>query len=411
MPPRKATKKRQRPASSSTTSASKRVRIAAAPEQPKASLLSIPFEIRQQILNRLLKLNEPVFYSPLSRRRKLWPEILTTCKQLRDEGEPILYGNTLGVQVGDDLSASITATGFSSVWVPILPKVLASRYNVGGENISDLPREVGRFTEIDIDFYAKRDAAGNDNRQVLRQAFATLAKEIDRRPNWRRINLSLHGEDFTNLTHPNIPAYAQQMPHIHLFQGPVGQHLSVYVLQPLLFLRDREWVYGDNVNSYMASKLRRCLQKSGPSENINEMLIVLESYVSGMAKIRTAIPEHAWGGDGSFSEDDFIATIQDRLERGCRSAVLAEDADRFARNRQIVLRMVALLNVWRHRCAYSADGVNLEEDKWSVKGSLTLVGGVSRQWKDDEKDSWQLREGARFMDVGIQILNLGDLPF
>jgi hypothetical protein len=67
----------------------------------RLTLLGLPVQTRKIILEILLKSSTPLWYGPkIYSKLRLSPKILQTCKQLRDEGNPILYSNEVGIGVG-----------------------------------------------------------------------------------------------------------------------------------------------------------------------------------------------------------------------------------------------------------------------------------------------------------------------
>jgi hypothetical protein len=317
------------------------------PEQPR-TLLNLPAEIRTQILKELLTTDEPMFYDadksqPLP---QLWPEVLRTCKQMEEEGKPLLYSNEVGIRIGfprpdGDLPWQ-DAAHCTGRWSH---KDVASAY-IMGHNLRLMDDEIAdRFSRISI--YIR--LGGETSMDSLRQGLEHVLSIMSYDPSvWSCIGVVFDGEDC--VVDDRLWKYYTGLDPTDE-ESEESRHLSSYVLQPLLRVRGRELGRCVGVTDSMADKIRRHMRMSGPVHGpvrrLEAMLDDLLLYC--MRLIANNGPEDYtdWVVDDPYNNArvDLPAMIERRLWRGCRGSNVCEDPVRFFRQRRIVLDMVRLLNV------------------------------------------------------------------
>ena len=375
-------KRRRKQATKASLTTSKRVKTESN-ALPSANLLSIAIELRTCILEDLLKSEEPIFFQPDRTHSQLWPAILQKCKQLHDEGDPILYSNSIGASVEEHpkpivyraMRKSIAPAPRQDPWAhkaPATATVFAQDHGFYGVLQGTLPRAMNKFSHITI--YVRP----HESKEGLRRGIELLTKTIDRHENWRQLKIVFEIKD--NLLDKEEDYRASQS-EIYA-SGPPGtnpQYLSSYILQPLARLRHRQTITCFGIQGSAAQRLQNCIEKSGPVLHLDETLGELEKYCLTITKMITTCEDDAYEiseacpynflpndneqiDDGlpskyslHRSEIDVVLSIRQRLRGGCRPAAVAEDSDRFFRQRHLVLRMTSLLNHLRVLAVHQQD--------------------------------------------------------
>lgn len=84
-------------------------------------LLDLPFEIRALVLGELLRDPDAILFEgdpgDAPRSQKLYTSIIRTCRQLREEGEAILYANTIKCVVGGHLWQSRSGSKHAPIFL------------------------------------------------------------------------------------------------------------------------------------------------------------------------------------------------------------------------------------------------------------------------------------------------------
>lgn len=339
-------------------------------------LLKLPLEIREQILGYLLTSPGPVFFqSKLPHRtdcehdsqidRPLWVNVLSTCKQLRDEGRKILYANTIGIQVGTE-----GACRDDPVETVVLGRRYAqsSTYTTSPETPLDLPTEVERFSRVHIDIYSNYYIAedpgtddsedempplDHDDRKLLYRAVCALTQVLARHSSWIDLTIELHGPDGLANTREDKP-----------------QLLWQSVLRPLTRLRGRRSVKLNNIRNPVALKLRELPLLSGPTILAEEMYNQLHSYYMSIIK-----PKVYWTGTRRRLEEKMLNLIRTRFLEGVTETLEEQDPHCFLEQRRIMLHTCSLLVVWRNAAIFDADHEAPDRSCFQVEGVTPVVGG------------------------------------
>jgi hypothetical protein len=160
------------------------------------NLLGLPIEVRALILRELLLLPEPVEFTSTQYQgitsdvwkeweaslppRKLFPEILCTCRQLNNEGDAILYSNTIMWRIGN--------ISDKDAWEE--ESIYTQPYR--GGRIRDLPailRDKIRSVHIELLVHT---AGPSWNVDELTHEAIELGEDFHRsKPKWERLSIQL----------------------------------------------------------------------------------------------------------------------------------------------------------------------------------------------------------------------------
>ncbi|KPI35979.1 uncharacterized protein AB675_10492 [Cyphellophora attinorum] len=406
------------------------------------TLLGLPEEVRKLILDYLLTCDEPLFYEKSKAIDKfygvrnptpsptLWPAILRACKQLRDEGERILYSNELGIRIDTEegnakLEGSADAhilkrASWGAEWS-------ASTSFLNSEPFRKATVVVGRFSRINL-----RIETGHLAKETLRVSILDVVHELCKHSNWKYLTVSLiaapqsHEGDYI-VGSERDPSTAK-IPRLYIYGGdhvaidtdglvhrsgttgenrvlwnqyPEPFYASMFILRPLLRLRNRELGACVSVAGGMAEKLRLQMKKAGGEYHLDLMPRDLERHCEVTLRMtgvrdcfntssktkrskdtaRDRTTNTTMLGDRDANEDDvaYFADVkqnnprkgvEDRLTYGCIPAAEAEDPTRFFAQRQIVLDMTRLIFDCMFLKVYKSDGPARESFQKELKQDM-----------------------------------------
>lgn len=351
------------------------------------SLMGLPYELRQKILQLLLKAESPIFFlhdqqtRGSSDERPLWPEITYCCRQLHDEGTPLLYSNIVGIRIGgpsDLLTTRIDAHMLGAAFHgPFWPE-------------HPLLSLLDRFSRIALairGYY--RD--GFDNRRSMRQGIGQLVSAIDKRPQWTEISIQVHEPPPQGAMNFNWdPDY------------------NTYILQPMLRLRNRSVVHIQGVEERLASNLRHDMALTGPSDIalLNDMFHLLSTMYDFMTKDAILSRDPVVRRQDNGVEHNILGILWRRFDYGVCEAYETANMSLFRTQRQILIQQLNLLHAWRAAAVFRADpddfrGTNSSSDERTVVADLvTSTDGARDTMPAFMTDRDEIR---RAMDVWDQI--------
>lgn len=358
-------------------------------------LLELPWEIRQIILRELLWQPDPIFFTSIDPRftgpmavrtiddpafedywinhrerngkdaRKFYPEILSVCKQLHEEGLPILYDNSVNCRIN-------SPEDFDRGWHHPSMIILGQRYGFPLDpqecSFTDLPRPVfEKMKKARVEVFASRawgDFAFLDVQGSVHHLVQTL-----RRSNWKNltIELKIHDE----------PDYQPQLEKdefmAEFFEEPPYRHR---LFNQFLYLRDCK-VSIIGAAPSLTSRLTQVMTSSSdacPVMDLDAMFADIERYV----EVSTWQDSFAWE-DNTEEEQEMIDQIQVSLDdlEGLRREV---DIDAFLRSRSSLLREVTEFLLFRQAAVFAHDPVGAP---YKPRGTTLMPDGGDQVWKSE----------------------------
>jgi hypothetical protein len=339
-------------------------------DKPEPSLLGIPIEIRLNILKQLLCSDGAIYFGAkrepsvldlddiLAPRNddasqasgsivverdlddyRFSPQILSTCSQLKREAHPLLYGNSIAAVVEP-----------SSGWPPggATLTILGRRY--GTDNVPQaITTHISRLV-IDV-LEDSDDFAPNSKIQALQSKVSELAKLIARTPAWTELKILYAGGH-------------------HRRSG--NDLTSSIVLQDMLWIRGRQGVKCFiPTNTVLARKLEHDLCLPGPSIFLSDMWIAFKDYSERALDLGAETQPQTWDDQ----QETMIEMIRERIRRGVESAYLAEDIERFQKQRHIAVSMLNLLNMQKLDKVLGDDEAEFSTGHRFRAGNMQIVGG------------------------------------
>jgi hypothetical protein len=351
-------------------------------DKPEPSLLGIPFEIRQHILKQLLCCDEAIYFGPrpdeveilnlddmlaprnddasqgsgnivveryLDSPHRFSPQILSTCSQLHREGHPLLYGNRVAAIV-------------EVRWPPAAANltILGHRYGV-----DSVPKAITTYiSRLTIEVLEDSDdfGLGHSRIDALQRKVSELAKLIARTPAWTDLEMTYKG-------HHDRPYENGRSDN---------NRISSIVMQDMLWVRGRRVVKcsipqnaGIPMNSVLCRKLEHNLCQPGPSIFLNDMWTAFKDYSDRTLDLGGQMRPRTW----DEQQETMIEMIRERIKRGVKSAYLAEDVERFQKQRHIAISMLNLLNMQKLDRVLGDDEADFSTDHRFRAGNLQIVGG------------------------------------
>ena len=270
----------------------------------KGSRLIHPLNASAQNEIRLLRSTPPA-------NRSLHPQILSTCKQLYQDGLDILYSNTVNCRIGS----------------PYLnpehrrPRVIILHPQYDGE-ISKLPAAiVQKMSKVHIQMFAHHQYGKRDQSLgLMKQGLGMLAFELRKAPQWQDITLEV----------------------IHVYKkgnsgeqgrSPADCARVERVLYPVQYVRHRTSVAITGLNDDFASKLSATMTSTNPFADLPLAADALDKYMTSVLQ-----PLIMGGGIAQFRN---VTTAISHARSVCEWAIRHEEPDRFISGRK---RIMALVN-------------------------------------------------------------------
>lgn len=331
------------------------------------SLLDPPAEIRRSILACLLISVKPIHwgYKPgydvdntdqsrsKSRSRHLppviapshqiWPEILSTCHILHQEGQDLLYENSLGVHMGLE-------EGFD------YHNLLINGLN-DTPSLTSIYSQLNRFSHIDVTLHSRLEdsypVARDDNRGQLYQELLNLSKMLARRTEWADLTIRLSGEDYDS-------SWANESCRDRF--GP--QSLAGYALLGIRWLRGRRSVSILGITASTTAAYLKNLVIPGPTIVLDGMLEQVRVNCDAARQIHNWIVD-LWPADQH--------PLQRRFEDGIRAACDADDVPRFLKQREIYCHLVSLIDMLVYADMFRDDGHFMGDKYFHYPAAPSLV--------------------------------------
>ncbi|KAK5050606.1 hypothetical protein LTR84_003888 [Exophiala bonariae] len=321
-------------------------------------LLELPWEIRQIILRDLLWLPEPVYFhsdetqytgSAAMRTvddpgyedywtnirenkgegaRKFYPEVLAVCKQLYEEGSPILYDNSVKCEVGNE------SDDFSSPFITM--HHLAERYGPSSEYELDLPESVlKKMRRAYIEVVTFSGEMGGEETYSYFQDVLEEFIDVLHVSNWKHLTLKL------------------KIDPVKLYEGPPYEdpRLRDALFRQFLSLRDCSEVSISGISPSLATELERMMTSSSaehPVMNLGAMHWALLQYTGAVTGV------YSWAVHEGEQENilkEHIRVLVDTMGNHVRD-VQQED---FMRARRQVLQHCTQLMLWRQSQVFLQD--------------------------------------------------------
>jgi hypothetical protein len=355
-------------------------------------LLELPWEIRQIILRDLLWQPEPIFFTSIAPRftgpmavrtiddpafedywinhrerkgkdaRKFYPEILSVCKQLHEEGSPILYDNSVNCRIN-------SPDDFERDWHDPSMVILGQRYCYPHDPqeclFTDLPKPVfEKMQKARVEVFASR-TWGNFGFLDIQDSVRHLAQILGR-SNWKNltIELKIH-EESDYQPEPEKDEYMAR-----LVEDPPYRH---QLFKQFLYLRDCK-VSITGASTSLTSQLTRVMTSSPdecPVIDLDSMFADMERYV----EVSTWQDSYAWA-ENTDEEQEMIDEIQVSLDDldGLRRWV---DTEAFLKSRSEILRSVSEFLLLRQAAVFAHDPVGTP---YEPRGTTLMPDRGDRVW-------------------------------
>lgn len=332
----------------------------------RCTLLKLPLEIRRLILEHLLRLEEPVFFQsrvrhPSDAPRQLWPEIICCCRQLRAEGAPILYSNTIGIRIAHDKTH--------------VPSILGQRYGRFRHNslcsgARTLPDTINRMSSVDIGLWLHRNDL-RDRSDGTRAAVQDVTELMNRQPTWLDINVRVLAES----------EGGESVLYTTRTEELTAHAFINIALRPLKQLRGRRNITTQNVPHETAEMMRDLLPRTGPVFMIEEAYLCLKAWYEREQEVGIFRRDFHCNEKALLRwEDSQRGHIERRFEKGVGEALELYNIPQFMCQRQILLYQGNLLNVWRNAMVFRLDSGQLEENRaepfLDMQGCADMAGGL-----------------------------------
>jgi hypothetical protein len=246
---------------------------------PKRSLLTLPYEIRNQILHGVLTSPASCHRWPhgtedkvaredaprhmsghnLSARKSrnrtvVYPAVLRTCKQLRDEGLPILYGNTLGMDLcinDDDDQLEFEGYDLSKGW-NVIPRQAR-------QQLFHLMRRLRITIHVEGDRDQSLPPLSTEESSEHRIIVSELCERLLEMPNMASLHLTI----------------VVQNKHHFADDNEIGEQ----ILTPLSLLRNVRCLTVTGVSSGYAQNLKCVMESHAYVQNLCAMRTALATYL------------------------------------------------------------------------------------------------------------------------------------
>jgi hypothetical protein len=240
------------------------------PKSPLLTLLTLPYEIRDQILHEVLTSPSSCLRWPHETEHKaslqnlghrkgkndsaVYPAVLRSCKQLRDEGLPILYRNTFGMDLHideDDDRLEFQGYDLSQGW-NVIP------YQARRQ-LFQLVRKLQVTIHVESDRDQKLPPLDTGESSGYRFVVSKLCERLLEMPNLASLHLTI----------------ALQNKHQFADDNEIGEQ----ILTPLTLLRNVRCVTIIGVSSAYAQSLKGVMESHVHVQNLCAMRTALAIYL------------------------------------------------------------------------------------------------------------------------------------
>lgn len=364
-------------------------------------LLELPWEIRQIILRDLLWQPEPIFFTSVAPQftgptavrtiddpvfedywinhresegkdaRKFYPEILSVCKQLHEEGSPILYDNSVNCRIN-------SSEDFERDWHDPSMIILGQRYCYPHDprqcSFTDLPRLVfEKMQKARVEVFASR-AWGHYSFLDIQGSLHRLVQTL-RRSSWRNLTIELKMHEEPDYQ----PQLGEDEERARCTEEPPYRH---ELFNQFLYLRDCK-VSISGASPSLTTQLTHVMTSSSdecPVIDVDAMFTDIERYVEVSTSWQDS---YAWAGDID-EEQDMHSEIHDSLDdlERLRAGVHIQE---FLDDRRDLLRSVSEFLLLRQAAVFANDPVGTPYKPWGT----TLM-------PDKGDQVWKCKEVVRF---------------
>jgi hypothetical protein len=337
-------------------------------------LLKLPLEIREMILRELLWHPKPLFFErPRPKLPLLTPNILRTCRQLYDEGQPILCANTIKYRIGnygyppymEQDTPELLSSCYNDAFRPALPDMDLSEttrnnswaqpsYNLSAvASYECLPPGLRhKVHKLDVDIVL--DTTYFNFRQDDPDAIPTniqhcvyrLAKFLDAHKQYTTLSFNLVLLNNHNVIDLDWSTMTDSVDETHqLFGDEVLRctFLRSKILQPFADLRGRSSVSVTGVDPSLEKRMRLITTRE-PVLNLHAML---EALSIGFIKLF---------GDSDNSELTVMEFMEDILD-DCQTMAEAGDEEGFLKRREQLMSTIATVQLVYMRRMLATGGV------------------------------------------------------
>jgi hypothetical protein len=334
-------------------------------------LLSLPIEIRALILQELLLLPEPIFFTSKSIRhgtvaqwreyfaslppQRLFPDILYTCRQLYEEASKILYTNTIGCEVGGSRTLDTSPND------PLV--ILGPNW---GDTVSKLPSAiVRRMSRISIRMHLQYQG-WDENLLTVEEEVRDLSKGIRKdAPRWTDISIELlHSKPLEK-------------------RSPDDLEAADAILQPFIYLRNRPKVSIQGASRTMTEKLTQLITSDTPCVDLDFMLDAVQEH------IEERIPEN---GDIDSPDNPTQSWMSEKIwDLYLNRLTNARDNDNieeFYKVRSTIMLLVSCFAIGEQEKVYKHDPTHRKPDNWlqvrcgpkdSIEDVSTIAASIAPQ--------------------------------
>lgn len=333
---------------------SKQARLEAKP----FSLLDLPIEVRAIVLKELLYCSDPKGfesssatgseYGQFSGGREQWleqfqtiprlhPAILVTCKQMHQEGSPILFQNVIQCRIGGppNRKGAVDGEPLPNIDVWLLGRGLPHDLRFVPPNV------VKMMSSINIEIYLDYEQRNFELQGMMAYA--------------RRLALQLHDAGrWTNMRIELVHSVPPSRRVTRAFTTPDE------VLYPFRWIRNRKQVTIVGVSEDFAKHLSTLMTSPGPCDDLDVMLQAQHDYL--LSKIPHDDSVNLYGKHRF--DRVFISRIWDAFDNELVQARNNDDVDAFYTARNKVMRLVAEYLMCSMSTVYEHDPPGRGRDYW-----------------------------------------------